>query len=280
MEPRLDALDLSTFASPNFRQRVLSALILAPVALAAVYSGGIPYDAMVVAVALLGLREWLRLIDPMLKFEVRAAAQASVLATLLLGAWQSPALGMMLAALLTLGLFVLAARHDEHRAGWVALGIPYMAGSGLALLYLRAAPEAGAGLVYYLFTTVWSTDSGAYIAGRLIGGPKLAPAISPQKTWAGLGGGMALAAILGYGVALALGARQPLIGLALAVFLACAAQVGDLFKSYFKRRAGVKESGALIPGHGGVLDRIDGLVFAAVFFVLFQIAIGGPVGWW
>lgn len=197
-----------------------------------------------------------------------------------MGAWLSPAFGAMLGTILVLVLFFLAARDREARAGWIALGLPYMAGSGLALLYLRVTPIHGAELVYYLLAAVWGTDIGAYIAGRLIGGPKLAPDISPSKTWAGLLGGMALAAVFGYGVSAYFDANNSGVGLVLAMVLAVVSQLGDLFESYFKRRSNVKESGSLIPGHGGVLDRIDGLVFAAVFFVLFQVAIGSAMQWW
>ena len=132
----------------------------------------------------------------------------------------------------------------------------------------------------FLFAVVWSTDIGAYIFGRVIGGPKLAPRISPNKTWSGLLGGMFLAAFLGYDIALAFGAKQAWVALPLAVGLAAVAQLGDLYKSHFKRRAGVKDSGTMIPGHGGVLDRIDGLVFAAVALAVFQIVLGGCLHWW
>jgi phosphatidate cytidylyltransferase len=157
-----------------------------------------------------------------------------------------------------------------RNAPWIAFGLPYMAGSGLALVYLRTMPDAilGRAHVYYLLVVVWGTDIGAFLTGRLIGGPKLAPAISPNKTWAGLFGGMALAAGLGYAAAAVCGSGSLGVYTGLAVVLAVVAQLGDLFKSFFKRRAGVKDSGQLIPGHGGVLDRIDGLVFAAMFLAL------------
>jgi phosphatidate cytidylyltransferase len=186
----------------------------------------------------------------------------------------------MLGVFFTLALFFIAARDHDDRAGWIALGMPYMGGGGLALVALRALPDDGMGLALYLLFTVWGTDVGAFAFGRIIGGPKLAPDISPSKTWAGLYGGMALAAILGYFVAVGLDARTPMVALILSPVLACVAQLGDLFESYFKRRSGVKESGALIPGHGGVLDRIDGLVFASVFAILFQSAIGAKIKWW
>jgi phosphatidate cytidylyltransferase len=148
------------------------------------------------------------------------------------------------------------------------------------MLYLRARPDIGEGLAYYLLAVVWGTDIGAYLFGRLIGGPKLAPAISPSKTWAGLCGGVALAAVAGYAVSFGFRAHDYVVAVLLAAVMAAMAQLGDLFESSIKRRSGVKESGGLIPGHGGVLDRIDGLVFAALFFVLFQMALGTRLQWW
>ncbi len=163
------------------------------------------------------------------------------------------------------------------RALWLVSYGLCLALSAFALIYLRAVPDSGRALVFYVLAAVWGTDTGAYIAGKSIGGPKLAPKISPNKTWAGLLGGMALAAVFGYGVARITGATHPCIALGFAAFMAITAQAGDLFKSVFKRRAGVKESGRLIPGHGGMLDRIDGLVFAAIALGLFHIA--NP-DWW
>lgn len=142
----------------------------------------------------------------------------------------------------------------------LAAGIYYAGLPILALLYLRGHQD-GLLLAFWALSLVWATDIGAYFAGRSIGGPKLAPGISPSKTWSGLGGGVAAALALGF----ALHARFDLpIRLAAASgLLAVAAQLGDLFESWLKRRAGVKDSGTLLPGHGGVLDRLDGVVTAA-----------------
>ncbi|MDX2027414.1 MAG: phosphatidate cytidylyltransferase [Alphaproteobacteria bacterium] len=270
---------MSFLTSANFRQRILSALVMVPLALLVVHVGGWVFTLAVTALTAVGLYEWLRLVDPGASRVVTSFAYAALLVTLLADLGQSPAFGVMFGAVLTLILFFLSARDHVDRAGWVALGLPYMGGSGLALLTLHDM-QGGRDLVYYLLLVVWGTDTGAYIAGRLIGGPKLIPAISPNKTWAGLFGGMALAAVFGYAAAVVLGAQRPEIGIGLAIIMAVVAQGGDFFKSYFKRRAGVKDSGSLIPGHGGVLDRIDGLVFAAVFFVMFQIALGEQMQWW
>ncbi len=173
-----------------------------------------------------------------------------------------------------------AAWSKTSSALMLLIGVPYLAGSGLAMAYVRTTPESGMALTFYLLFTVWGTDIGAFLAGRLIGGPKLLPSISPKKTWAGLAGGMAFAALVGYGVALGFGASKPCWAAGLSVVLAAVAQAGDFFESWVKRRSGVKDSGDLIPGHGGILDRIDGLLFAAAFIALYLVFNAGKAAWW
>ena len=145
--------------------------------------------------------------------------------------------------------------------GWQAAGFLYALIPALALLWIRERSPVGIELLLWVFITTWSVDIGAYFAGRTIGGPKLAPAISPNKTWAGLIGGMAAAAL--FGGLWAWLVELPSILILLAAPFAAAAQVGDLFESWLKRRAGVKDSGDWLPGHGGALDRLDGLVVVA-----------------
>lgn len=271
---------LQHFDSANLRLRMISAAIMMPVVLLAVYMGGIMYGALATCAVTVGLYEWLRLVAPETRAQIVGVACAMLVLVMIAGLFVSASLGAGLGVVMTFALFMMTNREQHDQAGWIALGLPYMGGSGLALLALRAPPWGGAGLALYLLTTVWGTDIGAFAAGRLIGGRKLAPSISPSKTWAGMFGGMALAVVLGYFTALACGARHPAMALLLSPMLACVAQAGDLFESYFKRRADVKESGDLIPGHGGILDRIDGLVFAGIFAALFQAAVGQNIHWW
>ncbi len=226
------------FDIKNLQQRLISSVVIAPLALLGVYCGGWVYELTVLLIALLGLTEWMRLIRKK------------------------------------------STRRGAMRVLWLGYGVVYLGSFTVSMLYLRRVPEAGMAQIYYLFAVVWGTDIGAYAAGRLIGGPKLAPAISPNKTWAGLFGGLALACVFGYAVERASGAHHVWVGIALALLLACISQLGDLFESWIKRRVGVKESGDLIPGHGGILDRIDGLIFSAVFFGLFQLGIGQHINWW
>ena len=154
-------------------------------------------------------------------------------------------------------------------AAWYASGFVYALVPALALLWIRERDEHGLYLLLWAFIVTWSTDIGAYFAGRRFGRRKLAPAISPGKTVEGLYGGIAAATLLGGAWALATGLGVAL--LALAPILAIAAQAGDLFESSMKRRARVKDSGAWLPGHGGVLDRLDGLVPVAVLTAAAQL---------
>lgn len=266
--------------STNFQLRIMSALLLAPPALFAVYMGGVLYAVAVACAVTIGIYEWLHIVSPKARIQTVSIACSMVLVILMAGALSSIPFAAGLGAVLTVFLyFISSVRDPKNPAPWIALGVPYMAGSGLALLALRENPENGLGMILFLLGVVWGTDIGAYVAGRAIGGPKLIPSVSPNKTWAGLIGGMGTATVLGYAIAYALGAERPEIALLLAPVLAVVAQIGDLFESYFKRRGGIKESGDLIPGHGGILDRIDGLVFAAVFLFLFQATLGESLLW-
>ena len=271
---------LQRLDSANLRLRVLSALIMMPIVLFAVYWGGIVFDIVTIGTMAVGLYEWLRLVAPDMRAQMVGIACTLMVSSLIAGALVSISCGAAAGFVLTIVLFALVKREHAAQAGWIAFGLPYVGGGGLALLALRTAPLGCAGLAFYLLAVVWGTDIGAYMAGRLIGGPRLAPVLSPSKTWAGLFGGMALAVILGYFAAEIGGAGHPAVALALSPVLALAAQAGDLFESYFKRRANVKESGDLIPGHGGVLDRIDGLVFAGIFASVFQAVVGQAIHWW
>lgn len=153
--------------------------------------------------------------------------------------------------------------------GWKIGGFVYALLPALALLWIRERDAHGLELLLWVFLVTWATDIGAYFAGRRFGKAKLAPAISPNKTWAGLYGGIAAAAVIAGAWTIATGLGKPL--LLLAPLLAVAAQAGDLFESWMKRRAGVKDSGKWLPGHGGLLDRLDGLVPVAVLTAAAQL---------
>lgn len=233
--------------------RVLVGVALISVALAAVWLGGIAFWLLCVVLGIVMLGEWadLHATPPSAKRLAQYALSVPLAAMM-------PVLGVG-AGFFTLGLLAGAAFFVviTTRRGGLARGILYVGLPIMALLVLRRQEE---GIVFtvWALALVWACDIGAYAAGRMIGGPKLAPAISPNKTWAGLGGGVLLASLFAafmhyrYGLPLRLTLATP----ALAVL----AQGGDLYESWLKRQAGVKDSGTLLPGHGGVLDRLDGLV--------------------
>lgn len=237
------------------RTRTLTGLLLAALASVAVWMGGYPFAALVAATAVLVLREW-RVLLRLRQWHYLAAllALAASLAIILVDVRVQGlqlATGLVLAGSLVLALI----------GGPAALGLAYAGLPAVALLWLRALPF-GFEVVVWIFAVVIATDVFAYIAGRLIGGRKLAPRISPGKTWSGLAGGVAAGFAAGWFVASAF--ALPLwLGLS-GGMAALLAQTGDLFESWLKRRAGVKDSGSLLPGHGGVMDRVDGFLPVAV----------------
>ena len=176
-------------------------------------------------------------------------------------------LALLVAAVATLMFYEWTRIVRGWGAVWYLSGFFYALLPALALLWIRE--RAGLNLLIWAFIVTWSTDIGAYFAGRNFGKRKLAPSISPNKTLEGLWGGIAAATIFGAAWAYSTGLGKPL--LALAPLLAIAAQLGDLFESGMKRRAGVKDSGGWLPGHGGALDRLDGLVPVAVLTAAAQL---------
>lgn len=255
--------------------RVASALVLAPAAAALAYLGGWPFAALVaVGGALMGL-EWDRMTGG--RGGATGVAQAATPVAATLGAmfW-----GMAGAAVATLCGALLLAALGRSRGFWPPLGALWLAPPCGALVWLRSAPETGLACVLWVLLTVWAADTLAYVFGRLIGGPKLAPRISPKKTWAGL-----LGAVVGAGLVGLLGSM--LTGLAPAPAATVAGgvagaigQAGDLAESAVKRRFGVKDSGTLIPGHGGVLDRVDALMFVTVAAAGAALVNGGALLPW
>ena len=245
--------------------------MLAPLTLAAIWIGGVAFAALVtIAAAAMGW-EWARLTG--------CRWPGSALLVLTNGlACIALASGAPFAALAVVAagaaLTVLAAR--TAAAAWAALGGAAIALPSLAVLWLGG--EFGRLFLLWLFLTVWATDTGAFLAGRTLGGPRLAPAFSPNKTWTGLCGGLAAAALVGWACARFMGTAPSLVPAGIALSLA--AQLGDLAESAAKRRFGVKDSSRLIPGHGGLLDRLDGMLGASALAWLVAFSTGAaPILW-
>lgn len=262
-------------AASELQVRVISGIVMIAVAVAALWLGGVVFWGLCSLLAVLMIVEWATM--------AKAARWQIALAGLIVAALMLSALSfanpVMLAAyadrliaqtvdLTGLAAILLAVISFRARLG---AGILYAVFPAVALVFLREQPGQGLLLALWTLVIVWATDIGAFFAGRTIGGPKLAPALSPNKTWAGLIGGMAAAAIVGALIAWA--GKLPLFCWIAAAPLAVTAQMGDLFESWLKRRSGVKDSGKLLPGHGGVLDRLDGVVPVA-FLVAAATAAG------
>jgi phosphatidate cytidylyltransferase len=242
--------------------RTVSAAILMPIVLVDIWLGGVWFEVFVLLIGVLIAREWVRLAlaDEDLQFGLHAVA---VLAA---GVLPFATGFMMTLAVVTVVWLISAAlaRNAARGAIWPYLGIPYAAGSTMALMILGNDVAYGPLAIVWLLAIVWAADSLAYFSGRIIGGPKLAPSISPKKTWAGLAGAVAGGVLASLAVAVLAGLDSRFFLALLGGLLAIVEQGGDLFKSALKRFYGVKDAGRLIPGHGGIMDRVDGLVAAAM----------------
>ena len=247
----------------EFMPRLASAAVLAAAALFAVYVGGIYFSALVAAFALILGWEWARLIGRRQFAGVAAAIMAALATALAVGVAYTPGWGLVAAALGTGAVAAVLGIKDLSAARWGAGGVLYIAVPAMALIWLRADPAWGRAGVLWLFGVVWGTDIGAYLAGRRFGGPLLAPSVSPRKTWSGAAGGFLTALALTVAAAPLVAPEHPGILLLFAALLSVAAQAGDLLESAIKRHFGVKDMSQIIPGHGGVFDRVDGLLAAA-----------------
>jgi phosphatidate cytidylyltransferase len=253
----------------DLKTRAASAVVLAAIAIAGVWLGGVWMAIVAAAAAAIVHWEWTGITGGRVASAAPFAA-AVIVATLAAG------LGQVWAALI-IAAVAAAASLATTRTLWPPAGVIYAAALGIGLVVLRTAPELGALSVIFLFAVVWATDTGAYFAGRFIGGPKLAPVVSPKKTWSGAVGGLIAALIAGLAVVAATSEVVVSLGIAVvAIVLSIASQVGDLFESWVKRRFDVKDASHLIPGHGGLMDRVDGLIFAAVLAVVIGLVHGGP----
>ena len=248
--------------SAELRTRIISALVLAPIALGLTWFGGWPFAALLGVAAVLMAWELSTLL-PGISMTMRIMLAGFALIAIGLTAIGGPFVALLV-SLAGLTFAITISILTSAPVSSPAIAFPYLILPLVSLLWLREGDDYGRIALFWLLFTVWATDTFAYFAGRSIGGPKLAPRLSPNKTWAGLIGGMVGAALVGAITAIwfSLGSA---FGLAIvSALIAVIAQAGDIFESALKRRAGVKDSGKVIPGHGGILDRVDGLVTAAV----------------
>jgi phosphatidate cytidylyltransferase len=259
--------------SRNLVMRVIAALILAPLAIAIAYAGGWLW-VLLVTLAVIGLYvEWLTIIGLAREMPVVVSGIAALAA-----AGLCLAIGRIDAAfvVLAIGLAAVALLTRELRI-WTAAGFFYAAAAEMASVLVRLDSVKGFVALIFIRLIVWVTDIAGYFAGRGIGGPKLWPRVSPKKTWAGAVGGFAASLAVAFGfAAFDLGKTGAL--LLLGAVLSVVSQFGDLFESAVKRRFGVKDSSHIIPGHGGLLDRLDGFVAAIIVAAIFGFLRGGADG--
>ena len=257
----------------NLLLRIIAALVMAPLAIAMAYVGGWLWTGLVTAAAIGLYIEWLTIIG------MRKPHLVLVGVLILLGVgWVD--VGhineIYLSALVVLGVLAVALLSSDRRF-WTALGMGYALAASIGSSAVRLDPLWGFAALMLVLLVVWATDIGGYFAGRLIGGPKLWPRVSPKKTWAGAIGGFAASlGVAGGFAAFDFGKTVPLLLLGAA--LSIASQLGDLFESAVKRRFGVKDSSHIIPGHGGLMDRLDGFVAAIVLAAIFGFLRGGADG--
>ncbi|HEY4275817.1 MAG TPA: phosphatidate cytidylyltransferase [Rhizomicrobium sp.] len=248
--------------------RPLFGLVLAGLAIWSIFQAPEYFVVLVVLITGLAAYEWHRMVRTGENYIAgtvltsATAALAVLVLTLMREAWPA-----MLVVVLGAGVAAVLARSQNQNPLWQALGVIYLGFPALALVALRIFPNRGALVIIGLFLIVWATDTGALIFGKLIGGARMAPKLSPGKTWAGtIGGSVTAAVIFGLYILLLNGIFW---GAALfALFFSIFAHAGDLFESFVKRRFGLKNSGSLIPGHGGVLDRMDSTILASIVLAL------------
>ena len=258
--------------------RVLSAAVILPLAIAAIWLGDWYFAAFIFLIATAMSWEWTRLCRAGSGLRIVFFASVLIAVVLSFAGYFREAFGCAAVGALFLAVAARIGKADAPLL--LPFGVVYLSLALLAVFWVRFSEAAGLATFLWMIAVVVATDIGAYFAGRTIGGPKLAPRVSPSKTWSGLAGGVICAACAGAVVLAIVGGKgYPLIA-ALSGALAVVAQVGDLVESGVKRHFGAKDAGNIIPGHGGVLDRIDGfLTVAPATALMTMIAGGSPLQW-
>lgn len=267
-------------ASPKLRgllTRALTAAVLVPLAAGIVIIGGRAYSALIAFMSIILIFEWARIVD-----RAEFSRGFYTLSITAIGAVYFAAGGHYWTAfILAVGGGAVATILEMRRkpaVSWPLVGALYLIVPTIATLFIRHDPDAGRGYTLLLFFVVWATDSGAYLVGTFVGGPKLWEKLSPKKTWSGAIGGLLFGAVTALVVGAVVGLPMSSSSLLMTgVALAFAALAGDLFESALKRLYGVKDTGGAFPGHGGVLDRLDGFIFASMALAMLLLARGASM---
>lgn len=261
----------------ELRQRSLSALVLAPVVLLAVYLGSPFLEVFLTIAAILMAWEWDRLCGEQ-RFGLSGLTMILSLAVAGFAAWMRRFDILSIALVLgSIAAYVAAAAARRTHPAWISMGPIIIGVPCAALIWLRGMPIHGFETALWLVGAIWATDLAAFSVGRLLGGPRLAPRISPKKTWSGLIGAVVITAAWGVLFGYWVGSDSPWLLFLLGACAAVVAQLGDLSVSFVKRRFGAKDASNLIPGHGGVLDRLDGMLTSAPALVVLVLLTNGGI---
>ena len=261
---------------PDLLPRLLSAIVLIPLTAIALVAGWIPFALLIALVMAGAYREWESMIagrqSPWPTVFIMGLITMIAIAHPMNGAWSST-------VVFAIAIGVGAAIPGPHRS-WRVSGVVFFGLATIAFLAIRGSSGVGVWAGIFLVAVVWMTDIGAYFIGRIVGGTKLSPDVSPSKTWSGAAGGLTAGTLSGVGVwflaGWALGTPSPfVIGLLISVIISISGQLGDLAESAVKRRFSVKDSGDIIPGHGGLMDRIDSLTVAGIVLWVIGLAHRG-----
>lgn len=279
----------------NLQKRILSAAVLLPVVAVAIMLGHPYFTVLIALFAGAGAWECVRVAGHTRAGNVTtpvpnalegawlwlaAMSALAVAAVVLLTGFQSPWRLAAMAVVAVVWLICAVLSRAWRRIAWALPGVIYVGLAATALVLVRNSPEQGTAALFWIIALVVAADTGGYLVGRTIGGPKLAPRISPNKTWSGLGGAVAGAAMVGLLTAFELNHTNVFMLTLISAGLGLVEQAGDLAESAFKRHFGVKDTSQIIPGHGGVLDRVDGLLAVAVAVVIVNAWAGGSVLAW
>lgn len=262
--------------SSDLKRRVPSAIAMIVVALTATWYGGLPFLLFWSLAALIVWYEWATIIRAEPRTTVIALGAIAIAISALLLSMRLP---LYAAAGILAGAIACGAVASRETRVWSAAGLLYASLVFIPAVLLREDSKFGFLAIVWLYAVVWLTDIAAYFAGRFIGGPKLAPAVSPNKTWSGAIGGTLFGVLGGVAVAAFANARFAVMSIVIAFVVSVFSQAGDIFESFVKRKFGKKDASGILPGHGGVMDRVDGFIFAAALALLIGLVhrgVGAP----
>lgn len=260
--------------------RLFAALVMIPPVLACIYFGYPAFNVLVIIIVAVMAWEWRRLVTKGTFDREGVFFALFLVAALIAGSLSQYQLALAFLGIVAVLFALKSMMGSDNQSSWMTFGVLYIGLPTLALIWIRGDGDSGRYTVFWLFALVWAADTGAYVAGRLIGGPKLMPRVSPNKTWAGLAGCVSSAALVGVATAYFFSSVDILTLALFSGVIGLVSQAGDLIESAIKRHFGVKDSSHLIPGHGGILDRVDALLTAILVAALIKLAYGGNIIEW